>query len=212
MGDPLVSRQKGQLSGVRRRRGRRARACALEGLALLTNSLGNHGAAYALAEQSMAIYRELRDKQGLADALMVVGQALRWQGEATLGNSRLEEALALYREVGDRWNVARSLYSLGTYLADFGGDVAGRTLLDKNSAILEELGDKFLFVNVLISRGIIALITGDYPRAPLPPVDRPAYDRDVAALRTQLDNRAVPRAWAEGRAMIREQAISLLKG
>ncbi len=155
----------------------RARACALEGLALLTNSLGNHSAAHALAEQSVAIYRELGDKQGLADALMVVGQTLRWQGEATLGHLRLEEALALYREVGDRWNVARSLFNLGTYLADFGGDAAGRVMLEESSAILEELGDKFLFVSVLVSRGIIALISGDYACARL------HFDRSLSLAR-----------------------------
>lgn len=165
------------LEGTGRLGNLRARACALEGLALLTNSLGNHGAAYGLAEQSVAICRELGDTQGLADALMVVGQTLRWQGEATLGHARLEEALALYREVGDRWNVARSLFSLGTYLADFGGDVAGRAMLEESSAILEELGDKFLFVSVLVSRGIIALISGDYPCA------RVHFDRSLAIAR-----------------------------
>lgn len=174
--DPL-SPSPGTIEDTSPMRNLRARARALEGLALLTNSLGDHSAAHTLAEQSAAIYRELGDKRGLADALMVIGQTLRWQGEVNLGHSRLEEALALYREMGDQWNVARSLYRLGTYLADFGGDIAGQSMLEESSAILEELGDRFLFVSVLVSRGIIALSSGDYAHA------RSHFDRSLAIAR-----------------------------
>jgi len=52
-----------------------ARARALEGMGLLTNALGDHDTARMLAEESAAIFRELGDKRGLADALTVVGLA-----------------------------------------------------------------------------------------------------------------------------------------
>lgn len=141
------------------------RARALEGLASMNNLLGNHSAAYTFAEQSAEICRNLGDKQGLADALLVIGHTLRWQGEVNQSHSRLEEALALYREVGDQWGIARCLFRLGKYLMDFGGDIAGHALLEEGSAILEKLGDKFLLGNVLVSLGIIALSSGDYTHA-----------------------------------------------
>jgi predicted ATPase/transcriptional regulator with XRE-family HTH domain len=142
-----------------------ARARALEGQASMSNLLGNHSAAYTLAEQSAAICQNLGDKQGLANALLIMGHTLRWQGEVTLSHSRLKEALALYREAGDQWGAARCLFRLGKYLTDFGGDSAGRALLDESSAILEKLGDKFLLDNVLVSLGIIALSSGNYTYA-----------------------------------------------
>ncbi len=44
--------------------------------------------------------------------------------------------------------------------------------------------------------------------APLAPADRAAVDRDLAALRARLDPAAFVAAWAEGRAMTREQALA----
>jgi hypothetical protein len=43
----------------------------------------------------------------------------------------------------------------------------------------------------------------------LPPKDRPAYDRRVAAARTREDNAAFDRAWQQGRALTLEQAMEL---
>nr|MDQ6923461.1 hypothetical protein [Pseudomonadota bacterium] len=46
--------------------------------------------------------------------------------------------------------------------------------------------------------------------SPLPPKDRPVYDRRVAAARAALgDDAAFDRAWQEGRALTLEQAIEL---
>ncbi len=140
-------------------------ARALEGYALLANSLGNHSAAHTLAEESLRIYQRLDGQRGIADVLMILGQTLRWQGNMILSHARLEEALALYREVDDPWSIARSLYLLGTYLADFGGDTAGRVMLEESSAILESLGDKYILVSVLVSLGIIDLISCNYSKA-----------------------------------------------
>jgi hypothetical protein len=42
---------------------------------------------------------------------------------------------------------------------------------------------------------------------PVPPYDRPDYDRNLAALRKALGERAFARAWAEGRAMSWEDAV-----
>ena len=140
-------------------------ARALEGAGRLTNALGEHDTALALAEESMAIYREVGNRQGLAGALTIRGVALRWQGNVTLGNECLMEALALYRELGDRWGVAQNLHELGKYLADFGGDASGRAMLEESAAILEELGEEYVFTGVLVSLGIVAIGRADYTSA-----------------------------------------------
>jgi predicted ATPase/DNA-binding SARP family transcriptional activator len=142
-----------------------ARAVALLGLSLLMNGLGDLGAAHPTAEESAAIYRELDDQQGLAEALTILGLTLVWQGKATVGHAQLEEALSIYRKVGDRWGEAHALYRLGNSMADYSGDLTGRAMLEESAAILEDLGEKYLLSGVLISLGIVDLGLGDYTAA-----------------------------------------------
>ncbi len=159
----------------------RARARALEGLAILNGSAGEHAKAHPLAAQAAAIFRDLGDKLGLADALLTISQVLRWQGHAALSRVRMQEALALYREAGDRWSLARCLFRFGEYLSDFGGDPAGRSMLEESSAILEELGDRYIYVSVLAARAIVAMSSGDYATA------RSYFDRGLAIARELRD-------------------------
>jgi hypothetical protein len=48
----------------------------------------------------------------------------------------------------------------------------------------------------------------EFTRIPLPPVNRPNYERAVAAARAPLDDKAWVAAWVEGRAMPLEQVIA----
>ena len=141
------------------------RARALLGMSLILNGLGDLGAARPLAEESAAIYRELGDQRGLAEALTITGLTLVWQGEAILGRTRLEEALTLYREAGDRWGEAQVLYRLGSFLSDYGGDQVGQGMLAESAAILEELGESYLFAGVLASLGVVETSLGNYAAA-----------------------------------------------
>jgi predicted ATPase len=142
-----------------------AEATAVLGKSLLTNALGDLGAACLLAEESAAICRELGDQLGLAEALTLIGFTLVWQGEATLGQARLEEALAIWRKAGDRWGEAHALYRLGSSLADYAGDPRGRAMLEESAVILEDLGEKYTLTSVLISLGIVDVESGDYAAA-----------------------------------------------
>ena len=44
--------------------------------------------------------------------------------------------------------------------------------------------------------------------APIPPVERPAYESSVTAARAQLGEKPFATAWAEGRLMTQEQALA----
>ena len=142
-----------------------SRAGALLGMSLLLNGLGDLSAAYPPAEESAAVYRELDDQRGLAEALTIMGLTLVWQGEAALSRARFEEALILYREAGDRWGEAQVLYRLGSFLLDYGGDQVGRVMLAESAAILDGLGERYLFTGVLASRGVVETSLGNYVAA-----------------------------------------------
>lgn len=146
-------------------RGTVGRAAALLGQGLLANALGDLNAARLPAEESAAIYRELGDHHGLAEALTLIGLTQVWQGEASQGQARLAEALAICREAGDRWGAAQALYRLGSALADYGGDPKGRAMLEESAAILENMGEKYTLAGVLASLGVVDVGFGDYVAA-----------------------------------------------
>ncbi|HSB66189.1 MAG TPA: BTAD domain-containing putative transcriptional regulator, partial [Anaerolineales bacterium] len=152
-----------------------ARARALLGLALLRNGLGDLSNARLPAEESVTIFRELGENGFFAEALMIEGLTLLWQGEAALGRSRTREALTLYRKIGDRWGEAQALYRLGSYLADYSGDPKGRSMLEESTTILEALHEKYLYTSVLISLGIVELSQGNYVAA------LPRFERGLSA-------------------------------
>jgi predicted ATPase/transcriptional regulator with XRE-family HTH domain len=143
----------------------RLRARALEGVALLLNAVGDHRTARCKAEESAALFRRLNDRRGLADALLLIGHAMLWQGEAAEAQALLNEALALYREAGDRLGVARTLSRLGSFLADWGGKRLGIEMLEESLAILQELGDTYFIGNTLVSLGIVCMGAGEFASA-----------------------------------------------
>ena len=74
--------------------------------------------------QALAIYRDLGDRLGQANALFDLG-AVRWlTGDHRAGVRDLEQALGIYRDLGDRLgqaNVLSHLGELGTMTGDYPG-------------------------------------------------------------------------------------------
>jgi tetratricopeptide (TPR) repeat protein len=131
-------------------------------MASLVGPVGDNAAGLELATESAALFRELDDRQGLADALTEQGLALLGLGEGVLAQSKLAEALVLYRELEDRWGMARNLYHPWTFRASLRGDVGGRAMVEESLALLDSLGDRYRYSLVLISLGILAGGKGDY--------------------------------------------------
>jgi tetratricopeptide (TPR) repeat protein len=144
---------------------RATRARALEGASLMTLRLADTATAYSMAEESAAIFRELGDKVGQADALSMSGGALLYQAEITPGLSKLAEALALYREAGNRWGIARGLCNLAIWRMRLGDREATEAMIREGMRILEEVGDRWILMAMLIRVGPLACESGDYTSA-----------------------------------------------
>ena len=142
-----------------------ARASALLGLSMITNILGDLGAAHTQAEESVAIFRQLGHQRDLAEALSEAGTTLTWLGKETMAFARFEEALTIYRRAGDRWGEAQILYKLGGTLVDTSGGSLGQDMLEESVKILKDLGEKYLYVYVLIFLGDTAANLGSYTSA-----------------------------------------------
>lgn len=95
-----------------------ARAKALCGLTRLYLSLGENANAKRAAEESIALYRQSRDRGGLAFALVVLAYPLEFLGEREQAEAALQESYSIARAEGDVYIICRALNRLGIVIAD----------------------------------------------------------------------------------------------
>ena len=191
---------------------------------VLLVSQGDPATARSLLEEGLALFRELGDKGNIAQCLSLAGRLALRQGDTTAGRSLLEESLRLSREIGSQWDIAESLAGLAQVEASQGDLAAARTLYEKSLTIAGEWNYKDLLPSCLEGLADEVGVQGEPAWAarlwgaaealreimgtPLPSVYRADYERFIAAARTQLGEKAFATAWAEGRTMTPEQALS----
>jgi len=237
---------------------------ALYILGRLARIEGNYTGAVTFLEESLLLFRELGQQDDIALVLTDMGLTVLSLGEDERAIALCEESLALSRTLGDSRAVASWLANLGTIVLARGDDQRAKELCDESLAIRRALGYKGGCAHTLAILGRIALVQGDYEQAiacfnesltlrqetgeqegiataleglaavaemqgqpvyaarlygfaaslrtllgaPLPAVDRPAYERTVAAVRVQLDVPTFLTAWTAGQAMTLEEALA----
>ncbi len=281
------------------------RARALSAAAELAAYQSDCAEAHLLLEQSIVLYRQLGDLDGLIEPLSRMGALLQDQGDTTGASRCLEESVALARQLGNQWALANVLYrqghtvwlqndmALGVMLTEESLAIARQqgdpsliarilnnlgymawqqkdlaraaAFTQENLVLARELDDKLLLNSTLETLGSIALDSGELERAKayfiesielakqlgrkgyaeycltllarvaaaqgqsrqaarlygaaerehiaetlLNASEKAEYERNVAAVRAQLDEEAFATAWAEGRAQTVEQALAML--
>jgi tetratricopeptide (TPR) repeat protein len=73
---------------------------------------GNFVAALALHQESLALCRELEDREGIANSLMRQGWMSATRGDFAKAAEQYEESLQIFRDLGDREAIAWALSSL----------------------------------------------------------------------------------------------------
>jgi predicted ATPase/DNA-binding CsgD family transcriptional regulator len=152
--------------------------------ALIALSEGETARGYDLAQESLAIYREMDDKWYISALLHILGLAEVQRSDLRAARSRYMESLALAQELGEKWLIPFNLEGLADVLAPQGELKWAAQLWGAAEALREATA------------------------FPLPPVVRPIYEQAVAAARTQLGEPAFTTAWQEGRTMTPEQALA----
>jgi predicted ATPase len=141
---------------------RRARARALAGLGWL---MDENGEDIPLYEASLALYREIDDRGGVAFALRGLGAGLINQGEPKQSRERLLEALDLFRALPDPWGVAIALYNLG-WLTSYQDDAArAAATWGESLDLFRQTGDRWGIAVALGALSYVARLRGDYARA-----------------------------------------------
>ncbi|HLF02390.1 MAG TPA: tetratricopeptide repeat protein [Anaerolineales bacterium] len=139
---------------------------------------GDLAEAEALLNEGHELLRHAGDRRGFALALYSLGRLARAQGDLAQAESMLKQSLLMRKEMGDKLGMAEALEGLAGALAAHGNkDSATQAakLFGTAGQLREKIG------------------------APLPPVERSAYERDAIAARAQLGDKAFNAAFAAGR-------------
>jgi predicted ATPase/class 3 adenylate cyclase len=113
--------------------------------------------AHESLEESLILFRELRDRLSEASVLNRLDVAAWAQGDIQQAIELAEEALAIYREEDDRRGIARALVHIGVDLFEIGNTERGTAALEEARAIYSELDDRSAVAGFLHTLGDLAL-------------------------------------------------------
>jgi predicted ATPase/DNA-binding CsgD family transcriptional regulator len=199
-------------------------AFSLYYLGRATLELGDPVAAHALLEESAKLFRNLGDRQISVLPLDALGLVALQQGDGAGARTYFEEVLSIARETEDDEHIADALAHLGSVALRRSDYSQAATLYQQSLVLYRELGDKAGIVEDLAGVAEVASLVGQPERAVrllgaveaqreasgirLSPLRHAEYDRTVEGIRAYLGDAAFAEAWAQGRAMPLEQAIS----
>jgi predicted ATPase/class 3 adenylate cyclase/DNA-binding CsgD family transcriptional regulator len=170
-------------------------AHALYWLGRVALSLGDRGKARRLLEESLFLFRTLGiQQQSIALILCLLARIATLQGDEAMAHSLCQESLALFQQLDDKAGIACCLQEWGRLLARQGQTVCAIRLWGAAEKLSLKSPPCGLF--------LLPIESTDGERAD--------YEHMMAALRTQLGEKAFTAPWAEGRAMSPEQALASL--
>jgi predicted ATPase/class 3 adenylate cyclase len=145
---------------------------------------GDYLRALAWLEESLAQFRDMGYTLGVALMLLNLGRVAQAQGNTTKAAQLFTESLTLMRETPFSETHEAALEGLAGVAGAQGQPARAAHLFGAAEVLRESTG------------------------MPLAPAYRAAYERDVAAIRAQIDEPTFTAAWAQGQKLTLEQAIA----
>jgi predicted ATPase len=152
---------------------RRALANVLDGAARMRGRHSEFSQAIEFQRRGLAVWRELRDKRGIAEALNNLGDVMHQCGDRAGAKPLVEESLALFQELGDRRGIAHALINLGAVFGDEGDTTRARALYEESVPLFEAIEDWRGLAHALDKLGALLCRQGDFARA------EALYDRSL---------------------------------
>lgn len=166
-------------------------------------------------QQGLALCQDIdQSKKHVPTCLQGVGNVARLQGDSRQAAAWLEPSVAGFREVGLSGPLALALTDLAHAVRESGDAERALILYRESLTLLGVAGYKPHVIRNLEGLAAVAAIQGQPERAaqlfaaaasareaigtPLPPCERAARERTVAAVRAVLGADAFEAAWAEG--------------
>jgi predicted ATPase/DNA-binding SARP family transcriptional activator/DNA-binding CsgD family transcriptional regulator len=144
-----------------------ARAKALNGAGWIVMFQGDFATATSVLEESLILYRELNDEEGIASSLSFLGHvALLGHRDDIPVAALLEEALILKPRLENRRTIANMLLTAGIAAGLLRGDLGdAAALFEEARALYREMGDMWGLIACLINLGLISVILEHHARA-----------------------------------------------
>jgi predicted ATPase len=154
-----------------------ARSRVLFAAGVLAGEQGDYSAAVPLAEESLAISRELDDARGVGIALNALAVLFRDRGDLAAARPLLEQSLAVWKGLGDRAVEARAVSNLASVVKLQGDLALARSLYEECLGIFRDLGDRTGMALSLDYEGDVVREQGDDAAA------RALYQESLAIFR-----------------------------
>jgi tetratricopeptide (TPR) repeat protein len=167
------------------------RAWSLNHLGDLARCRDDRGRAAALYEESLELFREQGERQGIAAVLHNRGHLALIERDAHRARELFTESLRLFRELGFAWSMADSVTGLAGVLGLEGQSTQAA----------------FLYGAAEAAHGAI-----DASGFMADPANRIAWDREIEIARAGADEEEWSRAWEAGRALSLDGAVALALG
>jgi predicted ATPase/class 3 adenylate cyclase len=138
--------------------------------------------------QGLAVWRELGDKRGIAEALNNLAVGATQSGDRVRARVLVAESLALFRELSDKRGTAHALNNLAEILRGDGDLPGARALFEESVPLFEAIEERRGLSHALDNLGGILTAQGDYGPA------EALYSRSRRRAEELGDNHAVATA------------------
>lgn len=115
--------------------------------------------------QGLAVWRELGDKRGIAEALNNLAVGATQSGDRVRARVLVAESLALFRELSDKRGTAHALNNLAEILRGDGDLPGARALFEESVPLFEAIEERRGLSHALDNLGGILTAQGDYGTA-----------------------------------------------
>jgi predicted ATPase/DNA-binding CsgD family transcriptional regulator len=198
---------------------------ALIGLGDVIQEHGDVGGARALYDKGLELAQELKHTGSIARLCNRLGDVARIQEDYEQAAVYYNKGRILWQELGNEINAALVNRDLAYVVLRQGDYAQAATLFTKSLTVAQERDRKSDVTRSLAGLAGVAVVSGQLQRAVRlfgsaltlmeawgeidGVVNQTEHDRDLAAIRDQLDPVIFEAAWAEGQAMTMEEAIDL---
>ena len=183
---------------------------------------GDFSSAVEWLEESRKVHQQLGDQFGEADILNNYGNLFYWQGNYRQAYAYLEEAMNLYREGGilAEWTQvqlayctyrqgnlpeAKELFKSSIHqFRKINNDIGATYATEGLAALYANQGQPGRAARLFAWADATREAIGDHR----PPLEQSSVEKELSAIRTQLDGTAFERIWNEGSRMTFEEAIA----
>jgi predicted ATPase/class 3 adenylate cyclase len=138
--------------------------------------------------QGLAVWRELGDKRGIAEALNNLAVGATQSGDRVRARVLVAESLALFRELSDKRGTAHALNNLAEILRGDGDLPRARALFEESVPLFEAIEDRRGLSHALDNLGGLLSTQGDYGAA------EALYSKSLRLAEELGDNHAIATA------------------